>query len=149
MQSCKPKGEYFKYIDIDAIDNKRQIVSKPKIIKTENAPSRASRKLHTGDVIFSIVRPYLKNIALISEEYSDCIGSTGFYVCSPISEVNSNFLYYFLLSSYCIDGIMPYMKGDNSPSIRGEDLEKIIIGFPSNNEQARIVKKLETIIHLI
>ena len=149
MQSCKPQGEYFRYIDIDAVDNKNQVISNPKIMRTKNAPSRASRKLHTGDVIFSIVRPYLKNIALISENYSDCIGSTGFYVCSPLSELNSSFLYYFLLSPYCIDGIMPFMKGDNSPSIRGEDLEKLIIGLPSNNEQDKIIQKLESIIALI
>ena len=149
MQSCKPQGEYFRYIDIEAVDNKNQVISNPKIMRTKNAPSRANRKLHTGDVIFSIVRPYLKNIALISENYSDCIGSTGFYVCSPLSELNSSFLYYFLLSPYCIDGIMPFMKGDNSPSIRGEDLEKLIIGLPSNNEQDKIIKKLESIIALI
>lgn len=41
------------------------------------------------------------------------------------------------------------MKGDNSPSIRGEDLEKLIIGLPSNNEQDKIIKKLESIIALI
>lgn len=93
MQSCKPQGEYFRYIDIEAVDNKNQVISNPKIMRTKNAPSRANRKLHTGDVIFSIVRPYLKNIALISENYSDCIGSTGFYVCSPLSELNSSFLY--------------------------------------------------------
>lgn len=93
MQSCKQQGEYFRYIDIEAVDNKNQVISNPKIMRTKNAPSRANRKLHTGDVIFSIVRPYLKNIALISENYSDCIGSTGFYVCSPLSELNSSFLY--------------------------------------------------------
>ena len=149
MQSCKPNGEYFRYIDIDAVDNKNQTIKSPKVIKADNAPSRASRKLHTGDVIFSIVRPYLKNIALITENYADCIASTGFYVCSPISELNPEFLYYFLLSSYCIDGVMPFMKGDNSPSIRGEDLEKLIIGLPSKNEQTRIIKKIKSVIHLI
>ena len=40
---------------------------------------------------------------------------------------------------------MPYMKGDNSPSIRGNDLENLIIGVPSLNEQRRIVTKIHTI----
>lgn len=44
---------------------------------------------------------------------------------------------------------MPFMKGDNSPSIRGEDLEKLIIGLPSKNEQTRVIKKITSVIHLI
>lgn len=32
MQTKKPTGQFFRYIDIDAIDNKRQIVKAPKLI---------------------------------------------------------------------------------------------------------------------
>ena len=63
MKSTKPKNEEFQYIDIDSIDNRRQIISEIKTIKTENAPSRASRYTQKNDVIFSMVRPYLRNIA--------------------------------------------------------------------------------------
>ena len=44
MESRKPDGEDFYYIDIDAIDNKNQVVTEAKKIKTAQAPSRASRK---------------------------------------------------------------------------------------------------------
>ncbi|MEG0108812.1 MAG: restriction endonuclease subunit S, partial [Lachnospiraceae bacterium] len=63
MESIKPSGKSFKYIDIDAIDNLNHKVKTPKIVSVNNAPSRASRKLHSGDVVFSMVRPYLGNIA--------------------------------------------------------------------------------------
>ena len=43
MKSIKPTEEFFKYIDIDSIDNKRGVVIAPKIILSNNAPSRASR----------------------------------------------------------------------------------------------------------
>mgnify|MGYP000031325860 CR=1 FL=1 len=76
MQTKKPTGQFFRYIDIDAIDNKRQIVKAPKLILTEKAPSRASRGVETGNILFSMVRPYLKNIAQIDSDLSDCIAST-------------------------------------------------------------------------
>lgn len=149
MKSTKIATDYFDYIDIDAIDNKRNIVLKPKYMSKNSAPSRASRKLHEGDVIFSIVRPYLKNIALITKEYEHCIASTGFYICTPNSMLNTEYLYYFLLSPYCIDSVMPYMKGDNSPSIKGSDLENVLIGIPSIKEQERIVYKIKNLYNQI
>lgn len=91
MESRKPDGEDFYYIDIDAIDNKNQVVTEAKKIKTAQAPSRASRKLHTGDTVFSLVRPYLKNIAYIDVQLSDCIASTGFFVCTPNAALNDKY----------------------------------------------------------
>ena len=85
MKSTKPHNDEFLYIDIDSIDNKRQIINKIKSIKTANAPSRASRYTQKGDVVFSMVRPYLRNIAKVSVD--GCIASTGFYVCSPIDDL--------------------------------------------------------------
>ena len=67
METKRPEGEVFRYIDIDSIDNKRQQVTEPKNLQVKDAPSRASRKLRTGDTVFSMVRPYLMNIAYIDE----------------------------------------------------------------------------------
>lgn len=144
MESKKPEGETFAYIDIDSIDNKRQIVTSPKVIEVNKAPSRASRKLHTGDTLFSLVRPYLMNIAYIDESLSDCIASTGFYVCSP-NGINSKFWFYLMKSSYVVDGLNFYMKGDNSPSIRKDDIENFYYPLPPLAEQQRIVERIESL----
>ena len=145
METRKPTGEFFFYIDIDSIDNKRQIVRAPKKTLVKEAPSRASRAVHCGDVLFSMVRPYLKNIALIDEGLQDCIASTGFYVCSPKSNLDSKYLYHLLCSKDAIDYLMQYMKGDNSPSIRRDDLLNMEIMLPSLREQ----KQIEAILHTI
>ena len=131
MQTKKPTGQFFRYIDIDAIDNKRQIVKAPKLILTEKAPSRASRGVETGNILFSMVRPYLKNIAQIDSDLSDCIASTGFYVCRCKPELNSRFLYYLFIFDKTIDYLMQFMKGDNSPSIRKDDLLNMKIDLPT------------------
>ena len=140
MESKKPQGGMFRYIDIDAINNKNQSVREPKELETSMAPSRASRKLHNGDTVFSMVRPYLKNIAYIDETLSDCIASTGFYVCSPNQTLFSKFLYLILISPYTINTVMEYMKGDNSPSIRTEHIENLLIPIPPIQEQKKIVE---------
>ena len=82
MESTKPSSD-FVYIDVDAVNNRLNIIDKPKKVRIENAPSRATRKLHKNDLLFSMVRPYLKNIALVDDIYKDAIASTGFYVITP------------------------------------------------------------------
>lgn len=146
MQTKKPTGQFFRYIDIDAIDNKRQIVKAPKLILTEKAPSRASRGVETGNILFSMVRPYLKNIAQIDSDLSDCIASTGFYVCRCKLELNSRFLYYLFIFDKTIDYLMQFMKGDNSPSIRKDDLLNMKIDLPTIEEQQEIVNILDKLL---
>lgn len=143
METRKPAGEFFDYIDIDAIDNSLQVVTEPKHMAVKDAPSRASRAVHYGDTVFSLVRPYLKNIAFIDESLKDCIASTGFYICSPSSVIVPRYLYLLMTSSYVVDGLNQYMKGDNSPSIRKDDIELFAYPIPPLAEQQRIVDCIE------
>ena len=141
MKSTKPYGEVFKYIDIDSIDNKSNIIASIKRIPTIEAPSRASRYTEKGDVVFSMVRPYLKNIAQITED--NCIASTGFYICSPHNCMLPQFCYYMMLSNYVVDGLNGFMKGDNSPSITKGNIDNWLFPIPPLAEQKRIVDAIE------
>ncbi len=146
MTSKKPSGEIFRYIDIDSIDNQNQVVREPKLLRVIEAPSRASRELCTNDIVFSMVRPYLKNIAYINEDLSDCIASTGFYVCRCKDKLIPKFLYNLLCSKDAIDYLMQYMKGDNSPSIRKADFESMPLYLPTLHEQTEIIRVIENIL---
>ena len=141
MKSTKPKGSFFNYIDIDSIDNAKQNIDSVKVVKTENAPSRASRHTQKGDIVFSMVRPYLKNIAIVPD--NDCIASTGFYVCSPSNVEISKYCYYVMISDYTVSGLNQFMKGDNSPSINKSDIDNWLFPLPPLTEQHRIVIKIE------
>ncbi|WP_454987359.1 restriction endonuclease subunit S, partial [Capnocytophaga leadbetteri] len=146
MESTKPKGENFTYIDLDAVNNKKNNIDNPKILKSINAPSRASRKLHTNDVLYSMVRPYLRNIALVDKKFSNAIASTGFYVITPSIALHPHFLFHLMLSSYVTDGLNLFMKGENSPSINNSHIEDFLYPLPPLAEQQRIVEKIEKLI---
>ena len=141
LRSCIPQGDTFIYVDIDAIDNKVNIINNTKIMRTADAPSRATRYTKAGDVLFSMVRPYLRNIAIVPE--NGWIASTGFYVCSPSKLLLSQYCYYLMLSDYVVDGLNQYMKGDNSPSINNSHILSWLYPIPPLTEQQRIVKEIE------
>ena len=91
-----------------------------------------------------MVRPYLENIAFITSELEACIASTGFYVCRPkIDAVFPRYLYCFLTSPYAINDINSYMRGDNSPAIRKDEMDGIFVPLPPLEEQKRIVAAIE------
>ena len=110
-------------------------------MRTADAPSRATRYTKAGDVLFSMVRPYLRNIAIVPE--NGWIASTGFYVCSPSKLLLSQYCYYLMLSDYVVDGLNQYMKGDNSPSINNSHILSWLYPIPPLTEQQRIVKEIE------
>lgn len=142
MESIKPSSD-FVYIDVDAVNNRKNIIEKPKMVKKENAPSRATRKLHKNDLLFSMVRPYLKKIALVDDKYKNAIASTGFYVITPSLGYYPMFLFHLMLSNYVVEGLNSFMKGDNSPSINNCHIEDYLYPLPPIEEQKRIVNKID------
>lgn len=149
IESRKPSGEYFNYIDIDAIDNKHQKINQIRIVPTKEAPSRASRAVFDGSTLFSLVRPYLRNIAYVDSEASNSIASTGFFVATSNGSLYPLFLYYMMISDYVVMGLNEFMKGDNSPSIRKGHIEQWLFPIPPLAEQKRIVERVEEIFRLL
>lgn len=133
----------FTYIDIDAINNKEHIIENPKELSFKSAPSRARRVIRKNDVLFSLVRPYLENIALVTEDGDNLIASTGFFVARSAQGIDYRYTFYLLTSPYVVQGLNTYMKGDNSPSIHGTHVENYLYPLPPATEQHRIVDALE------
>ncbi len=142
METKKPSSEFL-YIDVAAVNNKKNTIDNAKLTAPADAPSRASRKVREGDVLFSTVRPYLRNVALVTKESAEAIASTGFYVMSPATALCSKFLFYSMLSPYVINGLTAKMKGDNSPSVNNSDVSSFLFPLPPEGEQRRIVERLD------
>lgn len=80
-KDSKDPSEKFLYLDIASIDNKTNKIIEGTPYTGDTAPSRARQIVQKDDILFSTVRTYLKNIALITaSKYDNQIASTGFCV---------------------------------------------------------------------
>ena len=72
----------FSYIDVASIDNMAgRVAPEVQVLEAADAPSRARKNVTLGTVIYSTIRPYLKNIAVIERDYAPrAIASTAFAV---------------------------------------------------------------------
>lgn len=131
----------FLYVDIEALNNSLQKIVAPKKIPSNEAPGRARLVIHTNDVIFSLTRPYLKNIAIVSPELDDQIASTAYCVMRPEKGVSSHFIFYLVTRDDFINSIVTY--GDSPPAARDDEFLAMKISLAPTNEQHRIVAAIE------
>ena len=146
----KPERNFI-YIDIASVDNTiNKITSPTKVdINKDKVASRARQVLNNEDILFSVVRPYLKNIAMVPDTSDYKIGSTGFYVLKPYQLIDRKYIFYLVLSKYVIKSMTRKMKGDNSPSIRKGDLQNLVVPLPPLSEQSRIAAKIAQLFALL
>ncbi|MGA2617518.1 MAG: hypothetical protein ABSF26_07910 [Thermoguttaceae bacterium] len=97
--------------------------------------------LLSGDVIFSLVRPYLKNIAIVPPELDHEVASTAYCVLRPATDLASNFLFHQLLQDSFIQSVPTY--GSSPPSARDDEFLDLSVRVAPVPEQRRIVAKIE------
>lgn len=131
----------FLYVDIEALDNKMQRIASPKRFASDNAPGRARLVIHTNDIIFSLTRPYLKNLALIPPELDNQIASTAYCVMRPEEGISSQFVFYLVYRDDFIKSIPTY--GDSPPAAHDDEFLAMEIPVAPSQEQARIVAAIE------
>ena len=143
IQKKLKKTDLIKYVDIDSIDNKNYQIRDYKEKYVGELSSRARRILKKDYIIYSTVRPYLCNIAIIRDDYPNYIGSTGFNVFKTTTGVIKEYIFYFLRSTYIINLYKSIMQGFNSPSINNQQFESTCIPLPPLAEQKEIVARVE------
>lgn len=146
LNPLKHADQLWTYIDISSVDRDRFAVTDPKEILGKDAPSRAKKHVQLNDVIFATTRPNLKNIALVRDEYSSPVASTGFCVLRANKKVLPAYLFYFVTTDFVQDQIEPYVGGASYPAITDGNLKKTPIPIPSIEEQKRIVEKLDALL---
>ncbi|EEL0254900.1 restriction endonuclease subunit S [Salmonella enterica] len=145
----KTPDEDFTYIDVGSINKEYGIIEEPSILSAKDAPSRARKIVQKGTVIYSTVRPYLLNIAIIENAFSpEPIASTAFAIIHPYTAMNANFIYYYLRSPVFINYVESCQTGVAYPAINDKQFFSGIIAVPPSSEQARITKKIKELMSL-
>ncbi|VJA91643.1 type I restriction-modification system S protein [Streptococcus pneumoniae] len=134
----------FRYIDTSSIDRKKNIINYKNLqyLSPEQAPSRARKLVSQNSVLFSTVRPYLKNIAVVRELKEYLIASTAFIVLDTL--LNETYLKYYLLSDNFINRVNNKSTGTSYPAINDYNFNLLLIPLPPLSEQQRIVEAIES-----
>jgi type I restriction enzyme S subunit len=146
IENVNPKtnpDREFLYIDIASIDNKLQKITKPKKYYGKNAPSRARQLIISGDILFSTVRTYLKNIAVVNDIYDGNIASTGFCVIRALPQIHHRYIFWFVQTDFFLNPLNQLQRGTSYPAVRDSDIFSQVILLPPLPEQHRIVNKIE------
>lgn len=139
----------FIYIDVGSIDNKLGLIDSPLILDPREAPSRARKIVKSGTVIYSTVRPYLLNVAIVQKEFEpEPIASTAFAVIHPFSGIESKYVYRYLRSPSFVSYVESTQTGIAYPAINDRQFFGGLIPLPSTTEQRRIVAKVDELMGL-
>ena len=109
----------------------------------DQAPSRARRKVRSGDILISTVRTYLRAIAKVDEASPDLIASTGFCVVRPNDDVDSGFLGWAAKSETFVSEVVARSVGVSYPAINASELVTIYMPLPPLDTQRRITRFLD------
>ena len=133
------------YVDISSIDNQSNRITAPKRLMLSKAPSRARQKIRFGDVLFSTVRPYLRNIAPVDRRFDGEIASTGFAVLRGCEGIDPRYLLYKCISHDVVSALIGEQYGVSYPAVKAEQVKVRPLELPPSNEQRRIVERVETL----
>ena len=115
----------FSYIEISDV-NPTSLEVSAKEISCENAPSRARKLVHSGDVLVSTVRPERKTIGVVPDWLDGAICSTGFAVLRCFA-IDPTLLALVLQSDIVNKQILRHNVGIAYPAIKEECLLDVVL----------------------
>lgn len=130
------------YVDISNVDSSGNINNLQEYI-FEEAPSRARKKVKSGDTILSTVRTYLKAIAFIDKPPENLVVSTGFAVLHPKHGISPKYLWKLVQSQGFVDAVVANSEGVSYPAITPSKLACLPVWVSSIDEQCTIADFLD------
>ena len=142
-------NDVIRYIDISSIDNINQCLTGTTSFKMLDAPSRAQQKVEYGDILISTVRPNLRNIAIVNDDATNLVASSGFCVLR-INDVDlRRYIFYYVVSNKFTAYLEKLTNGANYPAVKETDVRKALISIPPKPTQLSIVSELDKLNELI
>ncbi|WP_347917476.1 restriction endonuclease subunit S [Paracoccus marcusii] len=139
----------FTYIDVSAINKDAGVIEAPTVLDPGEAPSRARKVVSKGDVIYSCVRPYLLNVAVVEQEIEPApIASTAFAIVNGMGLIHPRFIWIVLRSPFMVTAVEQSQRGQAYPAINDADFAVLPFPLPPLAEQQRIVTKVDELMAL-
>lgn len=119
-------------------------------VNYDDKPSRANREVEIGDILVAKMKETVKVAKITEENYYKYIFSTGFSTLKAKEDkLNTDYLYYVLISDYFQIQKDKYSKGATQKAINNTGLKKIKIPVPPIKMQKQIVGILDEAQRLI
>ena len=141
---CFTGSDNIQYIDISSIDNIFNCILGTTSYSFDDAPSRAQQKVEKGDVLVSLVRPNLKNIAIVNIEGDNLVASSGFCVLR-VAASSTYFVKALILTPHFTEYLVERVTGANYPAVREDDIKNCKFGLPPLFLQQDFAKRIELI----
>lgn len=136
------EGERFRYIELSNIQASIGVIENAKRLRTEDAPSRAKRKLKKGDVIVSSIKGSLDKTAMVVSDFDGAFASNGFFQFRAKS-VNPAYLTLLVKSDIVYLQLFKEASGAILSAVPKESLKNIIIPKLEKNIQEEISKLVQ------
>lgn len=146
--SPKESWPFINYLDTGNITENRISKIQNLIAGKDKIPIRARRKVQSGDIVYSTVRPNQKHFGLLREIPENFLASTGFSVIRGKNGfTHTNFIYWFLTQNHIIEQLQTIAEHSTStyPSVIPTDIERLKLSLPPLSEQKAIANVLDTL----
>ena len=137
-------GSSIRYLDLTAV-SAPGILSPARLVQAADAPSRARRRVASGDILVSTVRPNLRGFARVREASDNLVASTGFAVVTPLDTVDGSFAYHHVMTSQFAAHLIGATTGQAYPAVRPIDVEAYQLLLPPLPKQRAIAAVLDSV----
>lgn len=146
--SIYSKDDIIEYIDISSINKDINEIAFSTPYCFGDAPSRAQQCVKYFDVVVSLVRPNLKNIAIVKDDRDNLVASSGFCVLRG-KTILPKLIFYIVNSQNFTDALIAKCAGAAYPAVKDDDVKNSIIPVPPMAVQEQIVAELDKINEVI
>jgi len=131
----------FSYCDVGSVNFRTGISSEIASVTYSEAPSRARRLAKEGDIVFSMVRPYLRAVAKVPQLDYQLVFSTAFAVLEPLG-IAPEYLFEVLTTTRFLAETERWSSGMSYPAINQEELLKIKVPYLDSELQRERIANL-------
>jgi len=126
--------DYVKYIQYSDIDDFFGYIRNVDEFEVSDLPNRAKQIVKKGDVLIPRLTGSSGNkMAIITDEYDNCLASSGFFVLRPKNNYESEFIFSIFRTKFMQNQMNSISSGTIMPSVDDEYFYKLVTP-PFNNE---------------